>query len=255
MAANQVQSIVKAFRLLDCFAQAKHPLSLHELSQLTGWPKSSIHGQLCALRECGAVEQSAADGKYRLGMRLFELGSVVSSGWDVIAAGMPHMQDIAFGSGKSAYIATLSGGESLVLGAAEAAGALRVVAEKGARMPLHATGPGKVLLAFLSPAECRRILAETNLQAFTPHTITDMRQMNQELAHIRALGYAIENGEYHIGLRGVAAPIYDVDGQARFALGASGMIRWVSGEEMQELQERVCRGAEAISHALGYRPK
>ena len=119
-------------------------------------------------------------------------------------------------------------------------------------LPVYCTSQGKLFLANSSPAECRRILTHTELKAFTPHTLTTPEQFVPELTRIREQGYAVENGEYKIGLRSVSAPIHDVTGEVRYAIGCVGMFRQVQSDEFLRAIRLVCAAAETISRAIGY---
>lgn len=251
--SSQVHSVFKAMQLLDCFAEAQRPLSLMELSTRTGWAKSTIHGLLAAMRDSCVIEQSEKDGKYRLGIRLFELGNLVSSSWDVVGLSRELMQDIAFKTGESVSLSTLSRGSILILDQVEPASSFRVVSEVGSHMPAHCTSQGKLLLSFLTPGERRRILTELGMQAYTPHTIITIEDMEKECAGIREAGYAVEDGEYHIGLRSVSAPIRDVSGTAVYSIGVIGMFRRITSEDFETAKHMVIEAAEAISYRLGAR--
>lgn len=250
-ASSHVQSVAKAMQLLDCMSDAGRPLSLQELSQRTGWAKSTIHGLLSTMREYAVIEQSAQDGKYALGIRLFELGNMVSEGWDVVKVARDYLTDLAYKTNQSVSLSTLSRGETILLDQMEPASAYRVVSEAGTRIPAHCTSPGKVLLSYLSPSERKRILAERGMQAYTPHTITSLEEMEKECASIRQAGYAIENGEFRIGLRSVAAPIRNVSGEVQYAIMVVGMFRSIESEEFLTAKDKVVEAAESISRNLG----
>ena len=250
---RHVQSVVKALALLDCLAQQRRPMALGELAQAVDLPKATAHGLLASLRLGGAVEQSGVDGKYRLGVRLFEYGCAVSASWDVVSRSREQMNHIAIQTGSNVILSSLQEQEAIVLEMVEATGAFRVVSEKGSRVPLHCTSKGKLLLAYLPAGEQRRLLGALDFTAYTPHTISDRERLELELEHIRRQGYAVEDGEYRVGLRSVAAPIFSVEGQVRWAIGIVGMFRRVSSEEFQQARELVCRAAERISYDMGYR--
>ena len=248
-----VHSVLKAMDLLDCLAQRRQPMSLGELSQALGLPKATVHGLLASLRMRGAVEQSGVDGKYRLGMRLFEYGCAVSASWDVVGRSREQMHHIALQTGDSVILSSLQGQEATVLEMVEATGSFRVVSDKGSKVPLHCTSQGKLLLAYLPAGERRRVLGQLAFTAYTPHTIDSRERLEPELEQIRNQGWAVEDGEYRIGLRSVSAPIFDVDGQVRYAIGIVGMFRRLQSEEFQRAKELVCRAAERISYDMGYR--
>ena len=248
-----IQSVVKAMALLDCLAAHRRPMALGELAAALGAPKASVHGLLASLRQNGTVEQSPADGKYRLGIRLFEYGCVVSSSWDVVGCSREPMRHIALESGDSSVLSTLEGDSALTIEAVAAAGSFRVVSETGDRMPLHCTAQGKLLTASLPAGERRSLLQRLRFPAYTPHTITAPEALERELAAIRERGYATEDGEYRIGLRGVSAPIRDVTGRVCAAIGIVGMFRRVHSEEFERARDLVVAAAGEISYAMGSR--
>ncbi len=250
---NAVQSVGKAMELLDCLAAARRPLSLQEISLSTGWAKSTIHGLLAAMREYGIVDQSRLDGKYRLGLRLFELGTAVSSSWDVLNIARPHLQEIALQTGESVHLAMLDGAEVLYLDYVDDRRALRIVAEPGTRLPAHCSALGKAMLAYLPELEAQRVLASRELRAYTPHTLTDIAQLQQEFERVRQTGCAIEDGEMRIGLRAAAAPVFNAYKQPAYAIGVTGMFRRVSDETFALAKRLVIDAAAAVSAELGYR--
>ncbi len=247
-----IHSVAKAIRLLDLLAANQEPTTLTELYQKTGWPKSTIHGLLSTMREAGLIEQTA-NGRYWLGIRLFEYGCAVSNAWDIGAIARPHMQAICAELGESVFLSIFDRAAVVTLAEEESRASLRVVSEVGARLPVHCTSQGKLFLANSSAAECRRLLTLAPLKAYTPHTLTTLEQFSPELARIREQGYAVENGEYKIGLRSVSAPVFDVTGEVRYAIGCVGMFRQVQSDEFLHAIRLVCAAAESISRAIGYR--
>ena len=252
-AGRHVRSVVKAMEVLDCLARRRDPMTLGELAAALELPKATVHGLLASLRLGGAVEQDGADGRYRLGVRLFEYGCAVSASWDVVGRSRDQMNHIALQTGCSVILSSLQEREAIVLETAEATGAFRVVSEKGSRVPLHCTSQGKRLQAYLPSGEQRRLLGILDFTAYTPHTIDRRERLEAELELVRERGYAVEDGEYRVGLRSVAAPIFSVEGQVRWAIGIVGMFRRVASEEFQQARELVCRAAARISYDMGYR--
>ena len=250
-----VQSVVKAMAVLDCLAAHKGPMSLGELAAALDAPKASVHGLLAALRQNGAVEQGASDGKYRLGIRLFEYGCIVSGSWDVIGCSREQMRHLALQTGNSVVLSTLEGDSALTIETVEATGAFRIVSQQGSRLPLHSTSQGKLLLAHLPAGERRALLQRLPLTAYTPHTITSPDALEAESAAILAQGYAVEDGEYRIGLRSVSAPVRDVTGRVCAAVGVVGMFRRVRSEEFEQARDLVLAAAEQISFDMGSRKK
>ncbi|MBD5154498.1 MAG: IclR family transcriptional regulator [Oscillibacter sp.] len=250
---GKVQSVCKAMELLSCLGHAREPLSLGELSARTGIPKATAHGLLASMRLYAVVEQSAEDGKYRLGIRLFEYGCLVSRGWNILEAAAEPMNRVARETGETVSVSALDRGEVLVLDCADAHSDLRVVSEKGARLPLHCTSQGKLLLAYLPESRRKSLLRSCDFAAYTPHGHTNAVSLEAEVPKILARGYAIEDGEYRIGLRSVSAPVFDVSGQVAYAVCVVGMFRRINSPELERAAELLLEAAEQISFALGYR--
>ena len=250
--SEPVRAIAKACTLLDLLTEAKRPLSLGELTQSSGWAKSTVYGLLSSMRSCGLVEQEPDSGRYTLGVRLFEYGSAVSSTRNIIALSREPMERLVKATGESASLSMLDRGEALVLLHAEPDSVFHIVSETGAHLPAFCTAQGKVLLSALSDASVRRI-HEAQFQPFTPHVIATPDALVAEIQAVRERGYAVENGEFRIGVRGVAAPIKDHTGAIRYALGLIGMFRRVDSDEFRAATAEVIKTAAALSEALGYR--
>lgn len=247
-----IHSVAKATRLLDILMENTRPMSLTELYQKTGWPKSTIHGLLSTLREDGLIEQTAS-GKYWLGIHLFEYGCAVSNTWDIGAIARPYLQKVCAQLGESVFLSIFDREAVVTLAEEESRASLRVVSEVGARLPVHCTSQGKLFLAYMPPAQVRHILQHTELAAFTPHTLTTAAQLAPELEQIRTQGYAVENGEYKIGLRSVSAPVRGASGEVQYALGAVGIFRQIYSDSFLSAVRVVCDAAENVSRAIGWR--
>jgi len=247
-----VRSVSKAMELLELLLARRTPLSLQEIASSVGYPKSTVHALLSTLREHAMVEQRA-DGKYALGIRLFEYGCAVSSAWDVTLYARPHLEQLAARTGASAFISLLSGNCVISFDQCTGSAGMLVVPEVGYRLPLHATSQGKLLLSQFSDQDVLKRLRAEDLQTFTPHTVTEPQQLFAALAEIRRNGYAIEDGEYKIGLRSVSAPVYDRSGAMRYALGVVGLFRRVRSVEFEAAVESVVRHAAQLSASIGFR--
>lgn len=247
---RRIHAVEKAIVLLDCFWKAHRALSLGELEKMTGWAKSTIHGLLVSMMDSGVVEQNPTDGRYHLGYHLFELGNAVNRGWDVPAIARRHLQSIVDRFHESAYLARLSGDELLLTICEEPHTGFRITSEVGTRLPLHCTSQGKAILANLPRRDAQRLLSQTKAEGFTPHTVADPMLLLDSLDEIRRQGYAEEVEEYKIGLRSVAAPIFDRSGDCRYAIGIIFMTG--NAEETVIAQRRaVIEAAAAVSTELG----
>lgn len=245
-----VHSVDKAMTLIELLLHSRLPMSLQELSTAAGYPKSTIHALLSTLRRHEMVRQGD-DGRYTLGIRLFECGCAVAERWDISRVAKPYLERLASQTCASTFISVLEGDQSISLAQCVGSGGLQVIPEVGSRLPLHATAQGKLFLSDLSERDALQRLGRAGLTAYTPHTITDAGQLLHELELVRRNGYAVENGEYKIGLRAVAAPVRDRTGKIRYALGVVGLFRRVASEEFQYAVEQTVLLARQLAHALG----
>ena len=127
-----IQSVAKAMKLLDILAESSVPLSLAEISAMTGWPKSTIHGLLSTMRETSVVAQDM-EGRYMLGIRLFEYGCTLSASWTIIEQAKPFIQHISYHTGEAVFLSILDRGEVITLDRADNRTGLQATAEMGCR--------------------------------------------------------------------------------------------------------------------------
>lgn len=249
---NIILSVSKAMELLQILSRAGKPLLLKEVSALCGYPKSTVFGLLTTMRMHDVVTQTS-DGRYALGVRLFEYGQQVKRSWDISQAARPYMEHLRQQTGASVVLSFCEGGSVITLDQAEMRNGLRVVSEIGSRLPIYCTSPGKVFLAHMPRTGAETVLRSQSMTPFTPHTVTDIPTLMQEIDRCRADGYAVENGEYRIGLRSVSAPVFTAEGDVRYAVSVIGMFRSVLSDAFRTTIGEVRAAAAMISTALGYR--
>ena len=251
--SSHVQSVEKALLLVELLAQENREMSLTEISKCSGWPKSTIHGLLATLRDYRYIDQSEMTGGYRLGVRFFEVGNVVASSWDIRRVAMPFMKELNIRFGEMVQLATEESGEVLYLEKVESNHLIRIVSEIGRRLPMHCSGLGKAMLAYMSSSEVKRIVTLHGLQKLTPRTITTLPQLEKELLITRRRGYAVDDREIMEGLRCVAAPIFVESGGVRYAVSISGMYNNMAGTRLEEMVVAVKEAAKGISRSMGYK--
>lgn len=209
----------KAFMILGAFGARDDSLTLAELTRRTGLPKSTIHRLLWSLVAWHAIDID--DGRFRLGMRLFELGELVPVQRALRDVALPFMQDMYEATHETVHLGVMDNFDVLyvekISGHRRAGAPSRV----GGRLPLHCTGLGKALLAFSSEAVVEAVI-EHGLTRLSPRTITVPSVFRQALAGISRRGVAFDNEEAKTGLSCVAAPILDVNRRPVAALSVSG---------------------------------
>lgn len=251
--SSHVQSVARALMILDMLARENREMTLTEIAKAMNWPKTTVHGLVATLRDYNYVDQSPVSGCYHLGVRLFELGNIVARSWDIRALALPAMRNLNSRFGEMVQLATEDKGEVLYLEKLDSTHMMRIVSEIGARLPMHCSGLGKVLLAYKKPAEIKWIISTHGMPPMTPRTITNREALERELIKVRRQGYAIDDREIMDSLRCVAAPIYDREGNVKYAISVSGLAGGLQGERLEAVTEELLRAADSISYAIGYR--
>jgi len=244
-----IQVLERAFALLDLLAASDDALSLKLLSERSGLHPSTAHRILTDLT-IGRFVERPQPGTYRLGMRLLELGHLVKERLDVREAAMAPMRELHRFTLQAVNLSLRQADEIVYIERAysERSG-MQVVRAVGGRAPLHLTSVGKLFLAHDDPARVRAYATRTGLAGHTRNSITDPARLERELALVRKTGIAHDDEELELGVRCVAAGIYD--DQSRLVAGLS--ISAPADRLEEGWAERVRATAQQISAALGHR--
>ena len=248
--SGKVKSLDKAMDILDILCKERRGLSLSELSLRCGYPKSTTHALASTMRDRGVLRQ-LPDGSYALGMRLFEYGSAVSRGFDISALARPYLESLSSLTGANSVITLLDGFSAVSFDYAVSSSGVQIIPEIGVRLPLHCTSQGKLLLSFLPQNKVISLYRRQEPRRYTPHTIADIDTLLSQLEKIHSQGYAVEDGEYKVGLRSVSAPVYDNMGAVKYALTTVGFFRRVSTEDFLSAVDCTVKQAGMLSTALG----
>jgi IclR family transcriptional regulator, acetate operon repressor len=204
--AGGVQSIERAFEILERMADAGGEVTLTELVNRTGLPMPTIHRLIRTLVDRGYIRQEPSR-RYALAPRLIRLGEGASRLLGVWVR--PHLGDLVDALGETANMALLDGDQVIYVAQVPSRHSMRTFTEVGRRVLPHCTGVGKALLAQLDPAAARELVARTGMPAQTPRTVTDPASLLRELTVVRNRGYAIDRGEQEIGVQCIAVPVPD----------------------------------------------
>ena len=228
--ASGVQSLNRAFELLERLADAEGTLGVSELAAATGLPLPTIHRLLRSLATGGYVRQEPSR-RYTLGARLIRLGDAASRSVGVWAG--PQLRRLVAEVGETANMAMLEGDAAVYVAQAPSAHSMRMFTEVGRRVMAHCTGVGKVLLSRLDDPAVLRLARRTGLPAMTDHTITAPDQLVAELARVRAQGYAVDDGEQEVGVRCLAVPVEG--GPGSIAISVSGPSGRLTEERIPQI--------------------
>lgn len=250
---TQLSSVTNALRLLKVFSDQESEIGISDLARRVGLAKSTVHRLASSLVEEGMLEQAEREGKYRLGLALFELGALVRRKMDVTAEARHHLKALSERSGETVQLAVLEQTAALYINVIESQRALRMSYQVGTRAPLHCTAVGKVLLAH-ADSHLFDSTMELGLARVTDLSITQADELRRELMAIIHRGYAVEEEEAERGLRGVAAPVRDFSGEVVAAIGISGPTHRMSKKILQNFARDLIEVSAAVSQRLGYQP-
>ncbi|UGQ11840.1 IclR family transcriptional regulator [Yinghuangia sp. ASG 101] len=207
----------KSVNVLESFQPTGGPFRLTEISERTGLPKPTVHRLAAELTALGWLERSGA--QYRLGSKLFELGSLVPRRRDLREAALPFLQDLFEATRETVHLGVREGHDVVYVERIHGHGAPPLPSRIGGSLPLTCTGVGKALLAFSGPELTEEVLAAP-LPSLTPHSITDPTRMRTAIEQAQASGLAYEDQESTPGLSCIAAPVFRA-GEAVAALSVA----------------------------------
>ncbi len=250
---SKVQSVERCLDLLECLSDAKNGIGILDLSDRVSLHPSTAHRLLATLLTRGYVRQDRRNGRYSLGVRALALAQSFSEQHSLRADAHPFLVRLMQATGETANLIILDCDEAVYIDQVPSPRLVRMFASIGRRVPLHSTGCGKVLLAYLDPAERSRILQERGLPRSTRYTITSESTLNRELVEIRRRGFALDDRENDEDVRCIAAPVRDHTGDVVAALSISGPSNRITKERIAEQSRLVVATASQASAAMGYK--
>lgn len=246
-----LESADRVLRVMEVFTTGERDLSLSQIADRMELPKSSVHRLLATLDSHGFVERDPVTRRYRLGIRLFEIGSAAIHERGLHSATHPVLEQLAATTGETCHLAVLSDADAVYIYKIDGPSNFSMSSRVGGRAPCHATSIGKVLVAWAGEDLFKRVVW-AGLRPYTSHTITNPTDLAAELARVRAQGYAIDDEEYEESLCCAAAPVRDHAGQVIAAIGIAGPAHRLTAENMARLVPSVVRAGGAVSRNLGY---
>jgi DNA-binding IclR family transcriptional regulator len=248
--SGEVQSIRKVFRLMEVLSQ-EDEMSVTELSNVIVLNKATTFRLLNTLKTLGYIEQNPVNEKYRMNLKLFQIGSNVVSRIDEIREARPVIERLGDATGENVYLAVRSDEYVVYLDKIDSKHIIRLFCNVGDRAPSWCTGVGKALLAWLPEREINAIFKGKKLVRHTPNTITQLKDLQTELKKTAARGYAIDNQERWPGLFCVAVPIFNKSRHVVAAISISWPEMRHSEECMARYRDLVIAAGKEISRRLG----
>jgi DNA-binding IclR family transcriptional regulator len=250
-----IGSVAKALEILSLFSTDEPRLMLTTISKRMGIPKSTAHHLVSTLLQYGFVEQQD-DASYALGKTIIALTQNVLVNVELRDRAAPLLRELADVCSESVYLTVRDGDQVLYIYAIESPQRLLARTAVGDRAPLYCTSVGKAILAFLPSRDIVRMYGEGGapLAAFTPHTLTNLNYLLDELALSRTRGYAIDNQEHELDTYCVGAPIFNASNAVIGACSISGTDPHIVGARLEALADGVVQVTQDISRRMGYVP-
>ena len=251
--SDQVQSLVRALTLMNRLADCGDGATLTELAQQVGLSSSTAHRLLTTLEQERYLHFDAVQRLWRVGVQAFIVGNAFLASRNLVAAARPHMRLLMEESGETVNLAVEDQGQAVYLSQVECRQMMRAFARPGGRVPLHCSSVGKALLATMSDGEVAKVLHGQGLARVTVKTLATTAALKDDLDRSRARGYAIDDEEHAVGLRCIAAAIFNENAEPLAAVSVSGPVARILDERIELLGGVVRRHADAITASLGGR--
>lgn len=252
MSTPAVKSAKRTLDILALMTSRESRMTFTDISVALDLPRSSLHGLLATLTESGWLTYDAPTRSYGLGIRTLEAGNAYLRTQNLPSRARPFMERIRDALDETVQLSVLDGRYNVYVEKVDGKQALVLASEVGRRLPAHATGVGKVLLAGLDQAALERLLGDVTLERFTSHTLTDTDALYRRLRTIRDAGYGTDEEEYTIGVRCVAVPIRDLRGEVIAAMSVSVPVIRFDQQVSARALELLSEASSMLSAALGY---
>lgn len=246
-----VQSLGRAFAILEEVARHREGIGLAELSKLVGLHNSTTFHLAKTMVSLGYLRQEKDSKRYRVGRPLFALAASALDEIEMVNLATPILEDLSRETGESAHFAVRMGDAVVVIARTSGPGAFQLTDRVGVVRPAHCTALGKIILASLRLDQLKRFLERVDLKPATEKSITDVPVLLREIADIRRTGVAFDDGEFNPEVRCVAVPVMDFTGQVIGALGISGPIWRMSNQAIQSHVKVVRASANRLSAEFG----
>lgn len=245
------KTLIKGVNLLQLMVESARPWTVSALSKALGLQASNVHRTLQTWCALGFVAQAEKTGEYHCTLKLFEWGCKVEGCFDVRPVAREHLLLLAEASQETIHLSVLEGAEIVYLDKIDSPQPVRAYSEVGGRAPAHCVATGKALLACADLQTLNQL--PDPLPCPTSKSIGSLKNLKLELAQIRSCGYATNLEEWHEGVHGLGAAIFDRSGAAVAAVGLTGPASRMGEERTRELGQLVLATAEKITRALGGR--
>lgn len=247
----QIQVLDRALALLEVLSHQGPDLTLAQLSELLKLHKSTAHRLIMVLERHRLIEKNSNTGKYRLGLKLFELGTKAIGQLDLRERARPFLERAVLETGETVHLCVYDDGEVVYLDKVEPTRSVRLASSVGRRNPAYCTAVGKALMAFMPEADVETASVKFGFRQLTRKTISNMLELKAELARVRKQGYAVDNEENEEGVCCVGAPVWSFGTHPVAAISVSGPTFRMTPEKIPIVAQSIAAIANGLSRQLG----
>jgi len=248
---EKIKSINKGLDVLEFLSANDGEIGIVEISNQLNMGLSTVHRILATLKSRNYIIQNPKTAKYRLGIKLFELGCEVQSTKNLIKMVRPYLRELSRITNETANLAILEDKEVIYLDTIESSETLRTEIRQGTRTPAHCTALGKCLLAFLTDSDFEQLYRkDEQITSLTPQSISSWSELKRELNKVKEQGYALDLEEYKIGIHCVGVPIFNGKREAIATISITGPASRFTGEKMEEAKNQLVIVSKDISKAF-----
>lgn len=248
-----VQSITRALAILNRLAECDDGLTLTELARSVALPPSSAHRILTTLQRQRFVRFEPATMSWLVGVQAFVVGNAFARSRDMVPLAVPHMRRLMTKTGETVNFFMLDGEEVMCMAQIQSQQMVRAISRPGGGVEMHRSAAGKAILAHMEEEDVVGIVERNGLPRYTEHTIVTPEALRLELANIRQRGFAVDNEEFSLGLRCIAAPIFDEAGAVHAAISLAGPASRITDNRIDVLGEMVALCGKIVTSEIGGR--
>lgn len=246
-----MQSVKRIIKILDSFSLDEPELTLNKLTKKTGLPKPTVYRISEALYDANILSKDGSTSKYRIGVKLFELGSLYLETLELRKLAFPEIEKLSKFTEESIHMGVLDGNEVTSIEGLGSTHNLQTKLWIGKRSPIYCTSIGKAILAFLPVEKRENILNSIELKKFTKNTISKKEELREELKKIREQGFALDNEEHDEGIMCIGAPIFNNKNHVVASISISGPKIRMTTERMEKYKKLLLESVKIISDKLG----
>ena len=249
--SGNVQSVERALRLLEAIGEDEDGCRLVYLAERTQLSPSTAHRLLTTLQRRQFVQFDSSSGTWHIGRQSFLVGSRFVRHRNFVSAASPFLRRLRDVTRETANLGIIDDGDVVVLSQVESREVMRAITKVGGRVPMANSGMGKAILATFSPDEIASNVAVRGMHRYTHRSIVRMADLRADLEQVRLRGYAVDDEEYQVGLRCIAAPVYNAHAEVLCAISVSGLAVRLTEDRVEPVGEIVARVARDLTIAVG----